>query len=149
MNMKDDSTGTKVLVVEDDSNWMEKITKYLREEGFMVFQETSYGSARRTIQSRKKQYADLAVIVLDLKLPDGNGMDLLKLIFPLWKREKTKVVIATSTGWDFEDVVARKYPYYSDFITKDISDFKGDLIKAVQRAVREREIAKLEFSGES
>ncbi len=145
MNAKNVSAGIKVLVVEDDNDWMEKITKYLQEEGFLVFQATDYASAKKTIQSRKKQYFDLGVIILDLQLPDGNGMDLLNLILPLWNREKTKVVIATSTGWVSEDETVKKYPYYSDFITKNISDFKGDLIKAVYRAIQEREDARHEF----
>ncbi len=141
MNTRNDSAEIKVLVVEDENDWMEKITKYLGEKGFSVFQATNYASAKKAIQSSEKQYDDLAVIILDLKLPDGNGMDLLELIRPLWEREKTRVVIATSEGWDSEDVRARAYPYYSNFITKNLSDFKGDLIKAVYQAIKEREIA--------
>jgi len=143
--MKSDITRIKVLVVEDDSDWMEKIIECLNEEGYFVFQATDYSSAERIIRSREEKYIDLAVIVLDLQLPDGDGMDLLDFILPRWDRDKTKVVISSATGWVHEDERAKEYDFYSEYITKNLPDFKDSLIKAVHQAVRDREAARSEM----
>ena len=64
-------TAVQVLLVEDDPAIADTVVYALRREGLTVLHMLLLGEARRWL---KKQRA--AVLVLDLGLPDGNGMDL-------------------------------------------------------------------------
>jgi DNA-binding response OmpR family regulator len=61
-----------LLVVEDNDTLRSSLGKGLREDGFQVCLATSLADARRQITR-----PDLEAVVLDLGLPDGDGMDLL------------------------------------------------------------------------
>jgi two-component system copper resistance phosphate regulon response regulator CusR len=65
-------TMTRVLVVEDQRSLLHNLERGLKEEGYEVIPATSISEAREAIA----QQPDL--IVLDLVLPDGNGIDLLR-----------------------------------------------------------------------
>jgi DNA-binding response OmpR family regulator len=63
---------TRVLVIEDQRSLLHNLERGLKEEGYEVIPATSISEAREAIA----QQPDL--IVLDLVLPDGNGIDLLR-----------------------------------------------------------------------
>jgi two-component system copper resistance phosphate regulon response regulator CusR len=62
----------RVLVVEDSQSLLNNLAKGLQEEGYEVIPASSVGEARLAFL----QQPDL--IVLDVMLPDGNGIDLLR-----------------------------------------------------------------------
>jgi DNA-binding NtrC family response regulator len=145
-NIYDPSDPLKILIVEDDKEWREIMAESLTSGDFMVFQEVDYNSAKKALQSRKKQYRGLALILLDLGLPGGNGMDLLKMVKGRWEQDRTKVIIVTGQGWTKDYEEARRYPQFHDFIPKGNPDreFEDTLIEMVYEAIRAREIAKRE-----
>jgi DNA-binding response OmpR family regulator len=63
---------TRVLVVEDQRSLLRNLERGLEEEGYEVVPAASIGEARGGLA----QQPDL--IVLDLMLPDGSGIDLLR-----------------------------------------------------------------------
>ena len=63
----------KLLVVEDEKNLLDSVVKYLNTEGFLCEQASDFFTAEDKIAAF--QYD---VIILDITLPDGNGLDLLK-----------------------------------------------------------------------
>lgn len=65
----------KILIVEDEAQMLENMTKNLEAEGFLVESATNYKQAR----DRIGVYA-YDCILLDINLPDGNGLELLKII---------------------------------------------------------------------
>jgi two-component system copper resistance phosphate regulon response regulator CusR len=63
---------TRVLVVEDQRSLLRNLERGLEEEGYEVVPAASIGEARGALA----RHPDL--IVLDLMLPDGSGIDLLR-----------------------------------------------------------------------
>ena len=65
----------KILVVEDEQEMLESIRKELLRENFIVETASGYEVALEKIV-----LYDYDLILLDITLPDGNGLDLLKKI---------------------------------------------------------------------
>ena len=79
----------KILVVEDDKDLMEIITKSLEKERYVVSQAPDY----RTASMKAGDY-DYDCILLDIMLPDGNGLDLLAELQDMGK--KANVIILSA-----------------------------------------------------
>jgi len=71
------TTAKSVLVVEDDAPVSEAICARLREHGYDVQAVATFAMARAA-----KNASRFDVAVLDVQLPDGNGLDLLPLPVP-------------------------------------------------------------------
>lgn len=65
---------TKVLVVEDNIKFNNKICNVLEIEGFRSFSTENIKEAKKIFIEEKP-----SIILLDIMLPDGNGYDLIKL----------------------------------------------------------------------
>ena len=70
---------TKIIVVEDNIVYCEFVCNLLAREGFRTVQAFHLSTARKLLQ----QAADGDIVVSDLRLPDGNGIDLLR-----WMRKE-------------------------------------------------------------
>ena len=60
----------RILVVEDDRALARIITRGLAEDGYAIDTVHTISGARALLDT-----ADVALVVLDLGLPDGNGVD--------------------------------------------------------------------------
>ena len=69
----------KIIVVEDNIVYCEFVCNLLAREGFRTVQAFHLSTARKLLQ----QAADGDIVVSDLRLPDGNGIDLLR-----WMRKE-------------------------------------------------------------
>lgn len=86
-----------VLVVEDDAAIARVLGIMLRRDGHLVTTASSLAEARRALaQSRP------SVILLDIKLPDGSGFDLLDELAPGTRLESVPVVILSGVDPTFE-----------------------------------------------
>jgi DNA-binding response OmpR family regulator len=65
----------KIFIVEDEIELLESIKNYLSSEGNLCETATSYFGAEDALSTYEYD-----IIVLDLTLPGGNGLDLIKLI---------------------------------------------------------------------
>ena len=63
----------RVLVIEDDIDIASGIGRVLQQEGFQVTQVRSLAAARSSVQEKA-----FDVFLLDLGLPDGDGMSWLR-----------------------------------------------------------------------
>ncbi len=63
----------KILIVEDNRELAETLVHYLKQEGYLC--ETAYNY--QTAEEKIHIY-EYDVIVLDITLPDGNGLEILK-----------------------------------------------------------------------
>lgn len=79
----------KILIVEDDKDLREITTNSLEKERYVVSQAPDYRAALQKIEDY-----DYDCILLDIMLPDGNGLDLLEELHALGKR--TNVIILSA-----------------------------------------------------
>ena len=100
----------KILVVEDEKDLSQSICEYLSGEQFMCEQAFNYQTALE-----KVALYDYACIILDISLPDGNGMDILKY---LKKEGKLDGVIIVSAKNAIDDKVLGLKTGADDYLTK-------------------------------
>ncbi len=79
----------KLLIVEDEIELLNTITGYLEKEDFVCETAPNFFEAEDKLISYKYD-----VIILDINLPDGNGLDLLKFIKE--KSPETGVLIVSA-----------------------------------------------------
>ncbi len=79
----------KLLIVEDDREIQESILAYLAPEGYLCEQTFDFGSASDKIQS-----FDYDCLLIDINLPDGSGLDLIKQARRLKKSSGIIVITA-------------------------------------------------------
>lgn len=81
----------RALVVEDEPLLNEELQEQLLDEQFIV------DSAKTLSEARERLIGDgYDLVLLDLGLPDGNGLDLLKMIKEHY--DETAVIILTARG---------------------------------------------------
>ena len=120
----------RILIVEDEEDLRDLIRKHLIGKGYKVDSAGTLGDGRKLLSKQ-----DYALVILDLLLPDGNGMDLLKEIkesSPL-----TEVILLTGHGTIKTAVDAMKLSAY-DFLTKPCS--LRELEVVVEKALMSRGI---------
>src|SRR5439155_11917656 len=88
----------RIVVVEDDPSVAELVTLYLRNAEFIVEHARTGAEARAKIDETKP-----ALIVLDLGLPDADGLDLFREIR---RRADTPVLALTARAEDIQKIEA-------------------------------------------
>jgi len=107
--MVDPEGRSVVLVVEDEESYQEALKVGLTVEGFVVVSATNLSEARELIETTKPD-----VILLDVMLPDGSGLDLCREIC-----ETKKIpVIMVSARTEELDVVLGLEIGAADYVTK-------------------------------
>lgn len=79
----------KILIIEDEPSLREVMERVLRQEGYVVESAATYLEA----DSKVAGYS-YDCILLDIMLPDGNGLKLLEHIRAMGKRENVIIVSA-------------------------------------------------------
>lgn len=100
----------KVLIVEDEQELSHSICEYLASESFLCEQAFDFDTAIEKIE-----LYDYACIVLDINLPDGNGLELLRFI----KQESRMdgIIIVSAKDSVTDKVAGLKYGA-DDYLTK-------------------------------
>ena len=99
-----------VLIVEDEIELSKSICEYLSNEQFICEQVNNYHDAHDKIS-----LFDYACIVLDIGLPDGSGLDLLK---ELKIENKVDGVLIVSAKNSIDDKVEGLNAGADDYLTK-------------------------------
>lgn len=99
-----------MLIVEDEKELSQSICTYLANEQFICEQALNYATAQEKIA-----LYDYACIILDISLPDGNGMELLK---DLKKDNKVDGVLIISAKNSIDDKVYGLKAGADDYLTK-------------------------------
>ncbi|MCK5137217.1 MAG: response regulator transcription factor [Bacteroidales bacterium] len=82
----------QILIVEDEASLMESMVSYLEMEGFRCEQAADYHTA---IGSMDKH--DYICLLIDLNLPDGEGLDLVKIARQNHDRSGIIIISARNT----------------------------------------------------
>lgn len=65
----------KVLIVEDEKPLVDSISNYLKQEGYLCEIALNFNQAEEKVSCN-----DYDCIILDIGLPDGNGLNLIKVL---------------------------------------------------------------------
>ena len=122
-----------VFIVDDDARVREALTELLEAHGM---RSVAYGSAGEYVRAEKPDLP--ASLILDVELPDINGLDLQKQIA---EGSHPPIVFITGHG-DIPSSVRAIKRGAMDFLTKPFSD--DDLLNAVQAGLAQDREARLE-----
>ena len=105
----------KILIIEDEPDIRRNLEYNLGREGFKA---SSVGSLDEANEKLKLKKFDL--ILLDLMLPDGSGLDLCKKIKSNSETEATPIIILTAKDDEVDKVVGFELGA-DDYVTKPFS----------------------------
>jgi sigma-B regulation protein RsbU (phosphoserine phosphatase) len=121
-----------VLLVDDDPTAVAMLAGILKQEGFETLEASSVQEAKDLIA--QAPFFDLAI--LDVHLPDGNGLDLCRLIKDGSLITEAPVLMLSADG-DIETKVAGFLAGAVDYITKPFH--RAEVIARVRTHLRLRE----------
>jgi len=117
----------KILIVEDEPELMKSMVLYLRSENFVCEEAPDYRTARKKIE-----LYNYDCILLDVSLPDGNGLLLLK---ELKENKKTDGVIVVSAKNSITDRIEGLNLGADDYLTKPfhLSELNARILAVIRR----------------
>ena len=118
----------RVLLIEDDPRLAEMISEYLGEAGFHV-DRAANGSEGLTRQERES----FDVLILDLMLPDGSGLELAREIRQSPASASIPILLVTARS---KETYLRSYRFSSqdDYLPKPFS--VRELLRRLQAQVK-------------
>lgn len=123
---------TRILIIDDEEKLRTLMGRIIKAEGFEVYDAGDCKSGLKKLE----QY-NFDVVLCDVKLPDGNGVDLTKKIKTL--SPLTEVILLTAYGNIPDGVQAIKNGAF-DYIIK--GDDNDKIIPLVYRAVEKSKLQK-------
>ena len=103
---------SRILVIEVDQRIRELVCKHLAEEGHLVTSQSSGLEGLRAITESEPE-----VIILDLGLPDLDGLDLLKMA-----RSVTEIPVLVLTAREDEETILKAFSVGADdYVVKPVS----------------------------
>ncbi len=114
-----------ILVIDDEPNVRDIARGYLEREGFLVKTASSGLDGLQQILESAPQ-----LVVLDLMLPELNGLEILKRLRP---QNKTPVLLLTARGEEFDRVLGLELGA-DDYLTKPFSP--RELVARVKAILR-------------
>ena len=122
----------KILIVDDEEKLRTLLARIISLEGFEVLQASDVKSA-----AKKLEQADIDVVLCDVKLPDGTGVEFSKQVKE--KYPVIEIILLTAYGNIPDSVQAIKNGAF-DYITK--GDDNNKIIPLLYRAVEKVALAK-------
>jgi len=118
----------RILIVDDEPDMVENLTRLLRREGYRC---TGTTEGRKAVELVEGQRPDL--VLTDLKMPDVDGMDVLRRVHEIDPGVPVIMITAFST---IESAVAAVKAGAFDYLPKNFS--VDQLRVSVERALRQR-----------
>ena len=121
-----------ILLIDDEEQLRKLLARIIRLEGFTVNEAGNYMAAKKMVQ---KEMPD--IILCDVKLPDGNGVEIVKELkaqYPV-----TEIILLTAYGNISDGVQAMRNGAF-DYITK--GDDNDKIIPLLHRAVDKLQLAR-------
>jgi len=128
-----------ILIIDDEENLRRLLARVIELEGYTVYQAPTIKDGLKTLNRES-----INVVISDVKLPDGNGVDLTSKVkhdFPA-----TEVIVLTAFGTIEDGVKAIKNGAF-DYLTKGDHQEKilPLLAKASEKALLQQKILNLEL----
>jgi len=121
-NLREIGDDKSLLLVDDDDAFMRRLARAMEKRGFEVETAESVTAGRAIAMSRPPAYA-----VIDLRLEDGNGLDVVEVIRE--RRPDSRIVVLTGYGAIATAVAAVKIGA-TDYLSKpaDANDVTAALL---------------------
>jgi len=119
---------SKILIVDDEQDIVELISYNLEKEGFKTVKAYDGETAVRLARSEKP-----ALMILDLMLPELNGLDVCKTIRRNPEIAKLPIIMLTAKGEEIDKIIGLEIGA-DDYITKPFS--VKELIARVRSILR-------------
>lgn len=128
---------SKVLIIDDEPAIRNLLERILTLDGFAVITAEDFASGIAQVEND-----NIAVIVTDVKLPDGSGIELTKKIKS--KFPDIEIIVITAFGQIKDGVEAMKNGAF-DYLVKGDDDDKLPLTvkRAYEKAMMHREVKEL------
>ena len=121
-----------ILLIDDEEKLRALLSRIIRLEGFIVFEAANLKTGMKMLEKE-----NIDVVLCDVKLPDGTGVDFINLVkqkFPL-----TAIILLTAYGNIPDGVQAMKNGAF-DYITK--GDDNDKIIPLLYRAMEKVQLQK-------
>jgi len=117
----------KILIIEDEQQLAQSIAEYLSEESYLCEFATTFNQALGKIETYHYD-----CILLDIMLPDGNGM---KILEELKKQDKQDGVIIISAKNALDDKIKGLQIGADDYLTKPfhLSELAARIYSVIRR----------------
>ena len=122
----------RILLIDDDPGLSEVILMLLERDGYAA---QHAGSVKAGIA--KVEAASLDLVITDLKLPDGTGLD---VIAALRARHAALPIIVITSYSSMESAIAALRGGAFDYVIKPFKN--DDLLAAIARALNERRLVR-------
>lgn len=122
----------QILLIDDEEKLRNLMAKIIGFEGFHVMQSESLKSAEKKLMQQ-----EVDVIICDVKLPDGNGVDFIPRIKDI--QPNAEVILLTAYGNIPNSVQAIKNGAF-DYITK--GDDNNKILPLIYRALEKVELSR-------
>ena len=121
-NLRDIGADKSLLIVDDDESFLRRLERAMEKRGFEVEATDSVAGGKAIATARPPAYA-----VIDLRLEDGNGLDVVELLRE--KRPDARIVVLTGYGAIATAVAAVKIGA-TDYLSKpaDANDITTALL---------------------
>ena len=127
-----------ILIIDDEDKLRGLLARIVKSEGFEVVEAADLKSGFKKLEQN-----DIDVVLCDVKLPDGNGVDFLQKIktnFPL-----TEVILLTAFGKISDGVQAMKNGAFDYIVKGDDNDKIIPLLyKAIEKVQLQKKVKQLE-----
>jgi DNA-binding response OmpR family regulator len=105
----------KILVVDDEVELAKAIKLHLSRTGFTINSENNIQAARKKIDSSAKKNSPFDLVITDISMPGGSGIELLQWI----QQSYPAISILLISGFGEDDLIARNTrPLLDDFCKK-------------------------------
>jgi two-component system, NtrC family, response regulator len=125
-------SAVNILIIDDEEKLRHLLARIIRLEGFSVQEAANLKTAAKLLE---KEAID--VVLCDVKLPDGSGVDFVTAIKP--KYPATEIILLTAYGNIADGVQAMKNGAF-DYITK--GDDNEKIIPLLNRAIEKVQLQK-------
>lgn len=125
----DQPKGHKILLVEDDIQLTQLLKVLLAHDGYQVSLATTLSEASRLIDRFGPE-----AIILDVQLPDGNGLEWMKKMRESSQAKDVPIIVLTGRLPDLEHY---GHPLLIDWLEKPFDEKR--LLKALKSAIQRKE----------
>jgi len=124
----------KILIVEDNKEIASLLSSALKEAGFQTEVRESLAQAYAYLSTSP----EIALLLLDLILPDGDGLALLKFVRGSYKYKNLPIVIVSAKGQELDRILGFELGA-DDYVVKPFS--LREVVLRVKRLLKKMEEA--------